>query len=376
MSNLTNFGQQYLLERAFIGGQAPSKLYVGLANTAFTKISTLTDAYNNETLGYISPPPTPPTPTLAGVGAGALSNGDYSYKITFVTANGETEASTASITATVFDNGADGRIALTSIPLGPAGVTQRKIYRTAAGGSSWLFLATIADNSSTTYEDNLPDSGLGTAAPVSNSTKQRLSTVAPTGSVQTSAGNLSAGNYRYKVTFVTAAGETDASPASSVITITNPSSAGQIAVSFSVGSTGVTARKLYRTEAGGSVYKYLATISDNVTTTYVDNIADASLGSTEPELNTTANNGYKRQVLNLNALDVVNSLLDTDDWAVITKNYTFTANTQDIGPFNAVFLADTPSGSSGNLYAWWDLTASHTLTNGESLTWSGKIRQT
>ena len=47
-------------------------------------------------------------------------------------------------------------------------------------------------------------------------------------------------------------------------------------------SHGVSARRIYRTEAGGTTYKQLTTINDNTTTTYDDNTADASLGATAP----------------------------------------------------------------------------------------------
>jgi hypothetical protein len=40
----------------------------------------------------------------------------------------------------------------------------------------------------------------------------------------------------------------------------------------------VTGRKLYRTEANGATYYWLATINDNTTTTFVDNIPDIALG--------------------------------------------------------------------------------------------------
>jgi len=59
---------------------------------------------------------------------------------------------------------------------------------------------------------------------------------------------------------------------------------GQVTVTVptSVASFGVASRKLYRTVTSGVSYKLVATISDNTTTTYVDNIADASLGATAP----------------------------------------------------------------------------------------------
>lgn len=109
------------------------------------------------------------TAALAGAGAGNLDNAAYSYKVTFVNAQGETEAGTVSNTITVVDNATNGQIALTAIPTGPATVTARKVYRTEGGGSSYLLLTTINDNTTTTYTDNIADGSLGAAAPSTNS---------------------------------------------------------------------------------------------------------------------------------------------------------------------------------------------------------------
>lgn len=57
-----------------------------------------------------------------------------------------------------------------------------------------------------------------------------------------------------------------------------------LAVSADVNVAG---RKLYRTAANGSTFKYVATIANNSTTTYTDSLADASLGATAPTSNTT-----------------------------------------------------------------------------------------
>lgn len=116
------------------------------------------------------PAPGAPTVALAGAGAGNVDNGVHRYRVTFVTAAGETEAGTISGPVTVADKAADGRVALTAIPLGGGAVTARKLYRTAAGGSTYLLLATIADNTTTIYTDNIADSGLGAGAPSVNTT--------------------------------------------------------------------------------------------------------------------------------------------------------------------------------------------------------------
>jgi hypothetical protein len=53
----------------------------------------------------------------------------------------------------------------------------------------------------------------------------------------------------------------------------------------------VTSRKVYRTVAGGSQLKLLTTIADNVTTTFVDSIADGALGANAPTVNTVVIDG-------------------------------------------------------------------------------------
>lgn len=114
--------------------------------------------------------PGAPTAALAGAGAGNLGAGAYKYKVTFVNANGETQGGTESAGVTVNDPGVDGQISLTAIPTGGAGTTARKIYRTTAGGSTHKLVATINDNVTTVYTDNIADASLGATVPGVNST--------------------------------------------------------------------------------------------------------------------------------------------------------------------------------------------------------------
>ncbi len=87
------------------------------------------------------------------------------------------------------------------------------------------------------------------------------------------------GNYYYKVTFVTATGETQLGTTSTLIA---PSSQQVELTNIPTSSEyGVTARKIYRTKAGTTTYWLLYNMLDNVTTTYTDNIADGSLGATD-----------------------------------------------------------------------------------------------
>lgn len=102
-------------------------------------------------------------PTI-GASAGPLT-GNYKYALTFtVPGGGETPAGPQTTTQ-VFSSQAGQ---LSGIPTGPYGVTGRNLYRTAAGGSQLKLLATIADNTTTTYTDTVLDGALGVNVQTSN----------------------------------------------------------------------------------------------------------------------------------------------------------------------------------------------------------------
>lgn len=108
--------------------------------------------------------PTTPTTALAGAGAGNLTNGAYLYKVTYVNALGESGTSAASAGTTVVDATTNGQITVTVARAFDPTVTSRKIYRTQSGGSIYNLLTTIADNTTTTYTDNIADATIVSAA--------------------------------------------------------------------------------------------------------------------------------------------------------------------------------------------------------------------
>ena len=126
-------------------------------------------------------------------------------------------------------------VPLTAIPLGGAGVTGRKLYRTAAGASQLKLLATLADNSTTTFTDTVTDAALGANAP------------------------------------------TTSTALANQVTITN----------VATGSGAVTARKIYRTVVNGAQLKLLATWPDNVLTSGLDTTGDGGLGANIPTSDTS-----------------------------------------------------------------------------------------
>lgn len=132
---------------------------------ALTPGSTITLAVD----GYVRRAPflidCPTSPSVSDSGsAGSLTSGAHRWRLTFVTATGETEGGVVSESLTTSGNTAS----LTGIPLPPSWltglVTSKKLYRTEAGGYDYLLVATL-DVSATTYTDAIADGSLTTACP-------------------------------------------------------------------------------------------------------------------------------------------------------------------------------------------------------------------
>ena len=69
------------------------------------------------------------------------------------------------------------------IATGPGGVTTRKLYRSKANTTALWFLASLADNTTTSYSEGVADSTLGAAAPVGDTSGLQV----PAGSVNAGA---------------------------------------------------------------------------------------------------------------------------------------------------------------------------------------------
>lgn len=110
---------------------------------------------------------------ISPAAAGNIENGVHKYAVVFYNSAGSTTPSDT-ISATVVDKTTNGKIVLTGIPLGPTGTTGRKIYRTLADASVLTLLATIADNTTTTYTDNVADGTLSGAIPTANAARATI----------------------------------------------------------------------------------------------------------------------------------------------------------------------------------------------------------
>ncbi len=108
---------------------------------------------------------------------------------------------------------------------------------------------------------------------------------APAAALAGVAGNIDNGSHDYAISFVTPQGETEPINIATVNVVNNAVD-GQVSLTvIPTGSVYVTARNIWRTEAGQTQLKYLDGISDNTSTTYNDNIADINLGINAPIVN-------------------------------------------------------------------------------------------
>ena len=114
----------------------------------------------------IDPPTTAPGITLPAT-SGVITAGLHSLVYTFVTATGETLPSPASFQV---DMGGSNLLSATGVVAGPAGVTDRKVYMTKAGGSTYYLVGSVGDNSTTTFSVNVADASLTVPAPTTNTT--------------------------------------------------------------------------------------------------------------------------------------------------------------------------------------------------------------
>lgn len=128
------------------------------------------------TLAQIAAPGALSAALVSPAAPGNVEAGAHSYKVTFVAGATETEGGTQSTPVTVVDAGVNGQVALTGIPISTdSGVTGRNVYRTEANAdpdvdANYKLLTVIANNTATTFTDNVADGSLTTVAPTTNNT--------------------------------------------------------------------------------------------------------------------------------------------------------------------------------------------------------------
>jgi hypothetical protein len=232
-------------------------------------------------------------PTTNTTGSGGVDAGAHDYAVAFVTATGATPAGPIGSSLTIL---AGQTVHVSTIPTGPPGVTGRALYR-RSGGQGLRWVATISGNSTTTYNDSTPNANLGGAPQSTNTaTLQQIPlTAIPVGNslvtarkVYRTPANSGGGTLKLVATIADNTTTTlvdtvtDAALGAAALTV-GTAQAAQVQLSaVPLGAATVTARVIYRTKANASQLQLLVTLADNTTTTYLDVLADASLGANAP----------------------------------------------------------------------------------------------
>jgi uncharacterized phage protein gp47/JayE len=166
---LGRYGQMYGLERKS-GTQAEGEVTLTGDGAVFVDTGALVGADPGQGVDVVQffttesgtiPDPGDPLPPVAAVGSATGQTGTYEYVVTFVTAAGETLPSDES-NAVVLSN---QKANLTAIPIGGPGTTKRRIYRQKNGAGDFSRVTEIADNTTTTYTDNVADGSVGVDVP-------------------------------------------------------------------------------------------------------------------------------------------------------------------------------------------------------------------
>lgn len=273
---------------------AAGETTVGPASSPITAID---GGFPNTTTGIRVTLPALPTGATDGwvymIVNGAYRGQRYQYSI--VAAVGDVGAIGPTVASPPGANTATLKtVPLSNLPLGDANVTSRQLYR-RSGGVGLRLLTTIPNNTATTYTDTTANASLGAASPTTNTAYlQRIPlTNLATGSSLVTARKLwatAAGGTQLKlvamigdnVTTTYTVTTTDAGLGVNAPT-TNTATVNQVALSsIPIGAAPVTQREIYRTPAGSTQLKLLATLADNVTMTFTDTLDDASLGADPP----------------------------------------------------------------------------------------------
>ena len=184
---------------------------------------------------------------------------------------------------------------------------------------------------------------------------------APTAAINATAGNLT-GTYEWAVTFVTASGETLASPVSNPI---SPSAQQANLTNIPLGGVGTTARNIYRDKNGAGNWRRVAVIANNTATTLTDNVNDAThdTGALQPTVDTahmvTVNGQSEDSGADTNvALGTISELTNAPSDLIGVNNPTaFTGGTdpEDTEDFRArllEFVQNPQTGSVNDLVEW------------------------
>jgi len=195
-------------------------------------------------------------------------------------------------------------IPLSNIPIGPAGVIARSVYRSVVPGGAYQRVVRLANNSATTFTDTLATAALGPVLGAGATATQNAIPLAlplaPSGQGVTSRHiyrSKQGGPLQKLATFAnnTTTSYTDTTPTASLgaapPTISRTGAAEVDLRAIPTGGPDVTARRVYRTASPDvTAFGLVLTLADNVTTTATDTVRDDARGAAPPTVTTASAN--------------------------------------------------------------------------------------
>jgi len=230
------------------------------------------------------------------------------YRVTFVTATGETTAGPLSPgVAGAASPGEDPSLYLKACRVGlqvaaDLAVTGRRLYRYKNG--ALVGYQSIPNNTVTFFDDYSNVVAPGVVPPATNTAVvpgTNYQTIPLTG-IAVGPANVTARKlYRWSsalgwkllttIANNTATTYTDTTANAGLgaagLPATNTALANQVRVSVAIGGSGVTGRKVYRSKTNVDPLQLVATVADNATATYTDSTPDATLGAAPPVTDTS-----------------------------------------------------------------------------------------
>lgn len=152
-SSISNFEFEMALDRVYFGNGITDQVYD--RTTSYGGVTYT--APKTKVMGCQVPGSACSAALVVDGTANQVPAGAHTYKITYLYYGFE-ESNGSTASGVVTADGAHTQVSLTSVPTGGYGVTARKVYRDNNDGN-YVLLATISDNTTTTYTDKNPSGG-------------------------------------------------------------------------------------------------------------------------------------------------------------------------------------------------------------------------
>ena len=290
----------------------------------------------------------PPATTAVGAPGGTLSAGDYAYKISFVDLAGAEGNLSAPIPANGV--GANNKVTLSNIPAGPEGTLARKIYRAPKDSTEFTLVGTLNGNADGTFTDWGPGAFDPGISDIARRAPPDVVVAGTRAADSGPGGQLAAGSYQYKITFLknTGAESTMSDPVSVNVTANKNQ---VLLTQIPRGGADIEARRIYRTDANGSVFHLIGTLNDNEGTTFFDRGLSESTGTAPVVTETKANAIDRHGVGKLSEGAYQYKISFVTNTSVESALSAAISTGEDLSEGDRVWLAPIPTSPDSNVVA-------------------------